>query len=75
VHSPQGELMARLCEDERVMEQTVLMHQGWWHRSGAVNFLTRDRISDMGEQAAYYDSFCTLKPAVSLPQEPDPKVI
>ena len=40
----------------------VMIYQGWWHKSGAVNFLTAERLSDMGEQAAYYDTFCRIEP-------------
>jgi anaerobic selenocysteine-containing dehydrogenase len=53
---------ARVGVDEAVYTNTAFMYQGYWHKSGAVNFLTESRVSDMGGQAAYYDSFCTLKP-------------
>jgi anaerobic selenocysteine-containing dehydrogenase len=56
----QGEVTARLILDEAVCDSTAFMHQGWWHKSGAVNFLTHAGLSDMGEQAAFYDTFCTL---------------
>ncbi|WP_024334897.1 molybdopterin-containing oxidoreductase family protein [Desulfotignum balticum] len=56
----QGEVTARLILDEAVCDGTAFMHQGWWHKSGAVNFLTHAGLSDMGEQAAFYDTFCTL---------------
>ena len=60
-----GSTVLCLC---RVLEthlpaDAVMVHQGWWHHSGSVNVLTETRISDMGEQAAYYDSFCRLEPA------------
>jgi anaerobic selenocysteine-containing dehydrogenase len=56
----QGEVTARLILDEAVCDNTAFMHQGWWHKSGAVNFLTHAGMSDMGKQAAFYDTFCTL---------------
>jgi len=62
VSTGQGEITARLILDEAVCDDTAFMHQGWWHKSGAVNFLTSAGISDMGEQAAFYDTFCTLFP-------------
>jgi anaerobic selenocysteine-containing dehydrogenase len=62
VSTGQGEITARLILDEAVCDDTAFMHQGWWHKSGAVNFLTRAVISDLGEQAAFYDTFCTLSP-------------
>ncbi|MCP3943787.1 MAG: molybdopterin-dependent oxidoreductase [Desulfobacteraceae bacterium] len=55
-------LGAMVCVDESICDSTAFMYQGYWHKSGAVNFLTDSRVSDMGGQAAYYDSFCTLKP-------------
>ena len=58
----QGKVIARLTLDEAVCDNTAFMHQGWWHKSGAVNFLTHAGLSDMGEQAAFYDTFCTLSP-------------
>ena len=62
VATRQGKVTARLVVDEGVCDSTAFMHQGWWHKSGAVNFLTHAGLSDMGEQAAYYDTFCTLSP-------------
>ncbi len=53
---------AIVCVDEAIYENIAFMYQGYWHKSGAVNFLTDSRVSDMGGQAAYYDSFCTLQP-------------
>ncbi len=60
ISTRQGALTARLTVDEAICDDTVFMHQGWWHKSGAVNFLTRAGLSDMGDQAAFYDTFCTL---------------
>ncbi|OQY52517.1 MAG: hypothetical protein B6230_02515 [Desulfobacteraceae bacterium 4572_89] len=51
-----------VCVDEGMYDNTAFIYQGFWHKSGAVNFLTDSRVSDMGGQAAYYDSFCTLEP-------------
>ncbi len=62
VVSPNGCLDVRLKPDPAVPEGVVMIYEGWWHKSGSVNFLTADSLSDMGEQAAYYDTFCNLKP-------------
>ncbi len=62
ISTRKGALTARLTLDEAICDDTVFMHQGWWHKSGAVNFLTLAGLSDMGEQAAFYDTFCTLSP-------------
>lgn len=60
ISTRQGKVTARLALDAAVCDGTAFMHQGWWHKSGAVNFLTQARLSDMGDQAAFYDTFCTL---------------
>jgi anaerobic selenocysteine-containing dehydrogenase len=61
--SPRGRLTVTVQTDPGLPEDAVLIYQGWWHKSGSVNFLTADRISDMGEQAAYYDCFCRMEAA------------
>ena len=55
-------LAAMVHVDDAIYENTAFIYQGSWHKSGAVNFLTDSKVSDMGGNAAYYDSFCTLKP-------------
>ncbi|MEX1299504.1 MAG: molybdopterin-dependent oxidoreductase [Desulfotignum sp.] len=62
ISTRQGALTVRLKVDPAIRDGTAFMHQGWWHKSGAVNFLTSAGMSDMGEQAAFYDTFCTLSP-------------
>lgn len=55
-----GNIYAMVKLDPSINNNTAFIYQGCWIKSGAVNFLTCDRISEMGGQAAYYDSFCTL---------------
>jgi anaerobic selenocysteine-containing dehydrogenase len=62
VVSPNGRLQVRLKPSGAIPEGIVMIYQGRWHKSGAVNFLTDDALSDMGEQATYYDTFCDLEP-------------
>ncbi|WDP93067.1 MAG: molybdopterin-dependent oxidoreductase [Desulfobacter sp.] len=57
-----GEIAARVRIDDAVYKNTAFMYQGFWHKSGAVNFLTLERVSDMGNQPAFYDAFCRLVP-------------
>ena len=57
-----GQIRATVNVDDTIHENTAFMYQGYWHKSGAVNFLTRERVTDMGNQAAYYDSFCCVIP-------------
>lgn len=62
VSSRQGSLMVKIrCKDDAAAD-AVTIDQGWWHKSGSVNVLTSDRISEMGEQAAYYDCFVNVEP-------------
>lgn len=60
VSSSTGNLDAQLKIDNTICDNSVFIPQGYWHKSGAVNMLTQVRISDMGEQVAYYDSFCKI---------------
>ncbi len=60
VESESSGIDACLCIDDAVCDDTAFIYQGYWHKNGAVNFLTRPVLSDMGKQAAYYDSFCTI---------------
>ena len=61
VNCERAKLKARLCIDNAICDNTAFIYQGFWHKSGAVNYLTKSVISDMGKQAAYYDSFCTIE--------------
>ncbi len=61
VISGTAKLKTRLCVDDDIGDNIAFIYQGFWHKSGAVNYLTTSVISDMGKQAAYYDSFCTIK--------------
>lgn len=56
-----SKIEAELCIDESVGDNTAFMYQGFWQKNGAVNHLTTSGISDMGQQAAYYDSFCSIE--------------
>lgn len=62
IESKYGEIEAKLKVNEDIGDDIVMIYEGWWHKSGSVNFLTPDYISDIGEQAAYYECFCRLKP-------------
>ncbi len=61
VNGARAQIRAALCVDDAVCDGTAFIYQGFRHTSGAVNFLTDSVISDMGRQAAFYDSFCTLE--------------
>jgi anaerobic selenocysteine-containing dehydrogenase len=63
VVSPQGRIPARLEPDPGVPPGILKIDQGWWHQSGAVNRLTNDTLSDMGENAAFFETFCRIEPA------------
>ena len=56
-----SKIEASLCIDEAICDSTAFIYQGFWHKSGAVNFLTQSVISDMGKQAAFYDSFVAIE--------------
>ena len=60
VETANGRMDVIVREDDDIGDDIVMIYQGRWHKNGAVNFLTPDDISDMGEQAAYYDCFCSV---------------
>ncbi len=61
VSGEKASLEATVCLDDAICNNTAFIYQGFWHKSGAVNYLTTSVMSDMGLQAAFYDSFCTLE--------------
>ncbi|MCG8632839.1 MAG: molybdopterin-dependent oxidoreductase [Desulfobacterales bacterium] len=62
VRGENGSIRAIVKIDGSIIKNTAFIYQGYWHKSGAVNFLTCERVTDMGHQAAFYDSFCSLCP-------------
>ncbi|MGI9571504.1 MAG: molybdopterin dinucleotide binding domain-containing protein, partial [Desulfobulbia bacterium] len=62
VRSIRGSLIVKVRCDDGAAVEAVTIEQGWWHKSGSVNKLTSDHISEMGEQAAYYDCFVNIVP-------------
>ena len=62
VESPQGSLVATADPTPRIPPGIVQVYQGWWEHSGAVNRLTADTLSKMGENAAYFETFCQIRP-------------
>ena len=63
VWSEKGEIIVKISSDQCAAADAVTIDQGWWHKSGSVNKLTSDHISEMGEQAAYYECFVNIAPA------------
>ncbi len=61
LYSRHGKLRVRVQLDGRIGDDIAMIHQGWWHKSGSVNFLTEELLADMGGQAAYYDCFCRIE--------------
>ncbi len=62
VASTRGKIYLSARISKRATPETVMIYEGWWHESGAaVNLLTGDALTDMGNQAAYYDCLCRVK--------------
>lgn len=61
VSSENGEIKVRIEPDEKIPDDTIMIYQGWWHKSGSVNCLIPDAVSDMGELAAYFECFCRIE--------------
>ncbi|MEG0772105.1 molybdopterin-dependent oxidoreductase [Clostridium sp.] len=61
IQSSRGEIEVQLAVSDIVGENIIMMYEGIWHKSGSVNMLTTDEVSDIGDQSAYYESFCRLE--------------
>jgi len=62
VLSKRGRIELPVKISAQVPPETVVVYQGWWQQSGAaVNELTPDRLTDFGNQAAYYDCLCRVE--------------
>ncbi len=61
LQSAQGALAATVVVTPRIPLGIAQVYQGWWHHSGAVNVLTADALSTMGENAAYFETFCQVR--------------
>lgn len=59
--SKNGEIKVKIQKDDKVSNNTVMMHIGWWERSGNPNFLTNSDISDIGGQIAYNETKVFIK--------------
>jgi anaerobic selenocysteine-containing dehydrogenase len=56
-----GSLRVRVRGHGGLDRSTAMIYEGWWHKNGAVNHLVGDDLSEMGEQAAYYETFCRVE--------------
>ena len=62
VSSIRGQIQLNLEVSDRVPPGAVMVYQGWWEGSGAAGHkLTPDRLTDFGNQAAYYDCLCRIE--------------
>lgn len=62
ISSIRGSLTAKAKLDKKIPPDCVLVYEGWWEASGAaVNNLTPEQITDMGNQAALYDCLCRIE--------------
>ncbi|WP_423231097.1 molybdopterin-dependent oxidoreductase [Clostridium magnum] len=56
-----GEIDVRINITDRILGNIVHMEVGWWEKNSNPNFLTKNEVSDMGKQVAYYDTFVEIK--------------
>ena len=61
VTSPNGHIKVKVEVDDRIYDNTILIYEGWWHKSGSVNLLTNDFETDMGKTSAFNECFCSIK--------------
>jgi anaerobic selenocysteine-containing dehydrogenase len=60
VISRNGHLVGTAIVSE-IPDNLIMIYEGYWHHSGSVNVLTTDAYSDIGDQAAYYDTFVKVR--------------
>jgi len=61
VSSIRGNIELKVKISDNVPPETVMVYEGWWHNTGSVvNKLAPDRVTDIGDQAAYYDCLCRI---------------
>lgn len=63
VATEKGRILATVKSNRGVDPGAAMIYQGWWRKNGAVNLLVGDLLSDMGEQAAFYECFCRVEAA------------
>lgn len=56
VESEFGKLIGKAVVSD-ISDKLIMIYEGYWKHSGEVNRLTTDDFSDIGNQAAYYDTF------------------
>lgn len=61
VESERGKLVARASLSPAIHEQTVVIPEGSTLKSLGVNCLIPGRMSLLGENTAYYDTFCRIR--------------
>lgn len=61
IATEKGSLRVRVKAHGGLDRSTAMIYEGWWHKNGAVNRLVGDDLSEMGEQAAYYETFCRVE--------------
>ncbi|MGF7184046.1 anaerobic selenocysteine-containing dehydrogenase [Desulfitispora alkaliphila] len=62
VESPRGQVVGMAKLTSRVRPDTVVMEDGHWIKyGGGINYLTPDKVADLGEGTPYYDCRCTLR--------------
>jgi len=59
--SSTGFLTCRTVFDEGLQPGLLLMKEGTWLKNGTVNQLTRQAMTDIGEQVAYHDCYCRVE--------------
>jgi len=61
VTSSNGHIKVKVYVDDRIHDDTIVIYEGWWHKSGPVNILTSDIETNMGKTSAFNECFCSIK--------------
>ena len=62
VYTDTGSLKCMIQLKDNIRKDILMIYEGWWiQRSGGVNKLIPERLSKMGDHAAYYECICDVK--------------
>ncbi len=59
--SARGSLVCSVALDPALQPGIVVLKQGTWLKNGAVNQLTSQSLTDIGQQVAYHDCYCRME--------------
>ena len=60
LRSENGEINVQIVIDNNIKDNIVQMYVGWWKKHGNPNFITSSKVSDLGGQVTYNETFVDI---------------